>query len=266
MARTMHVKKAQQRYKTKPVIDPATGEPKRTPVMKGDKQKTTKRGTPVFMSVTERDLDKPLPPYKCDFCQQPIEIGTPYKYIDIKTSTYGSMKKTRHESCPQWKIWEYSNSWSARIARVTADFDVSEVESPEEVQEGLDNVASDIKELAEESREAASNIEDGFGHPTASSEEAEERAENLENWADEIEGVDIPDLPEPEEQDCEDCDGTGEIDEPGQDVVGNEVEKIECATCEGTGRVTPEDPTEEQLNDWRSEVEDACAIVFESPV
>ena len=34
MARVTHVKKAQQRYATVPVIDPETGEPKRTPVMK----------------------------------------------------------------------------------------------------------------------------------------------------------------------------------------------------------------------------------------
>ena len=286
MARVTHVKKAQQRYGTKPVLD-EDGKPKRTQVMKNGEPKMTraKRGRParpVYMTLTERDLNDPKPLETCDACNKPIEIGTPYKWIQPKTSANGGRKRSRHESCPNWKVWEYSNSWSARIAQATADFDVSEVDDPEQVQEGLDDVAAAIKELAEESRETAGNIEDGFGHPTSQSEEAEQRADDLDGWADEISGVDIPELPEPEprwfitngdgvasdlfeedgydsEMDAQQAlDSQREDDQPGSSDEPDDGFEVE--------EITPEEPSEEQLNDWRSEVEDACSIVFESPV
>ena len=102
---------------------------------------------------------------------------------------------------PTWQVWEYSSSWSARIAQATDDFDVVDAaESPEDVTSALDDVADAISELAEEKRESASNIEEGFGHATSQSEEAEQRADDLDGWADEIEQADIPDLPEVEER------------------------------------------------------------------
>jgi hypothetical protein len=270
MARVTHVAKAQQRYGTKPVIDPETGKPKRTPVMKGDgTQKTTREkagrpGRPVYMTVTERDLNDPKPLYTCDSCREPIEIGTPYKHMSPKSGPYGGRKLTRHEGCPTWQVWEYSNSWSARIAQATSTFDVTNAETVEEVQEALDDVAAAIKELAEESRETASNIEEGFGHATQQSEDAESRADELDGWAEEIETVDIPDLPEPEEDDCEQCEGTGtvEVEIDGSDVPNEE----DCEECGGTGQVTPDEPTEEQMDEWRENVIDACSIVDESPV
>jgi len=265
MARTTHVKKAQQRYETVPVIDEATGQPKRTPVMRNGKQRETKRGALVFMTVTVQDKTKPLPNYTCDSCGKEIEVGTPYKHITPKSGPYGGRKRTRHESCPTWQVWEYSNSWSARIAQATHDFDISSAETVEEVQSALEDVAAAIKELAEESRETASNIEEGFGHPTSQSEEAEQRADDLDGWADEIETADIPDLPEPEEIDCQNCDGTGEV-ETAAVLTGESTEVETCEECNGMGQVTPEEPTEEQLDEWRENVIDACSIVDESPV
>jgi hypothetical protein len=289
MARVTHVRKAQQRYETVPVIDEATGEPKRTQVMKNGEPKMTRAkagrpARPVFMTVTVQDKTKPLPPYTCDSCHQPIEVGTPYKHITPKSGPYGGHKRTRHESCPTWQVWEYSNSWSARIAQATHDFDVSNAESTDDVQSALDDVAAAIKELAEESRETAGNIEDGFGHPTSQSEEAEQRADDLDGWADEISGADIPDLPEPEprwfvtngdgvasdlfEEDGYDSEMDAEQalashrddndEEPGEDGEFDDGFEIE--------EITPDEPTEEQLNDWRDEVLDACSIVDESPV
>jgi hypothetical protein len=280
MARVTHVKKAQQRYATVPVLDD-DGNPKKTPVMKDGVQKTTKKGKAVFMTVTVQDRSKPLPAYTCDSCGTEIAVGTPYKHITPKSGPYGGTKKTRHESCPSWQVWEYSSSWSARIAQATSNFDITAVESPEDVTSALEDVASAIRELAEESREAASNIEEGFGHPTSQSEEAEERADALDNWADEIEQADVPDLPDVEERyfvtngdgvvsdlfetdgydteaDAEHAlaahreDNNTDADEPDD---GFEIEAIE-----------PDEPTVEQMEEWRSEVEDACSIVDESPV
>ena len=265
MARITHVKRTQQRYKTVPVIDPETGEPKRTPVMRKDgtqkktRDKHGRPGRPVFMTVTVADKTQPLPLYTCDACREPIEIGTPMKHISPKSGPYGGRKLTRHESCPTWQVWEYSSSWSARIAQATHGFSVDNAETPEEVQEALDDVAGAIRELAEESRETASNIEDGFGHATQQSEDAEARADDLDGWADEIEQADIPELPEPEEQDCEACEGGGRVEDVNGDAV-------DCPDCDGSGQVTPDEPTDEQMDEWRENVIDACSIVDESPV
>jgi hypothetical protein len=294
MARVTHVRKAQQRYGTKPVIDPETGKPKRTPVMKTVKdretgevtqvQKTTREkagrpARPVFMTVTERDLDDIKPLYRCDSCGKDIEIGTPYKHMSPKSGPYGGRKLTRHESCPTWNVWEYSNSWSARIAQATSDFSVDDAETVDDVQMALDDVAAAIKELAEESREAASNIEEGFGHATSQSEEAEQRADDLDGWADEITQADIPDVPEPEERYFIDGpDGTRhgddvgyETEEDARDALTGMIDDLvdDASVTEDDYTIvtdTLDEPTDEQLDEWRDEVRDACSIVEESPV
>jgi RecJ-like exonuclease len=177
-------------------------------------------------------------------------------------------------------VWEYSSSLSARLAQISYDFgnDIANVESEEDVQSALDSAAEAVKEIAEEKREGASNIEDGFGHETSASTELAEIADSLEEWADEISSADIPELPEPEDEDCDECDGTGKVENPEYDrEIGEEdgehydpayleEEEIECEACEGTGTITPEEPTEDQMSQWRDDVVDACSIVDESPV
>jgi hypothetical protein len=280
MARTTHVAKAQQRYETVPVIDPDTGEPKQTPVMRNGEQRKTKKGKPIFMTVTTQDRSKPLPPYECDHCHQPIEVGTPYKHITPKSGPYGGRKRTRHESCPGWQVWDYSSSLSAQTARIAYDFSnaIANVEDPEDVTSALTDAATEVREIAEQKRESASNIEEGFGHPTSQSEELESMADELDGWADEIEQADVPDLPEPDDEECDECDGTGKVENPDYDrEIGEEdgesydpayaeEEEIECEACEGSGYVTPEEPNEDQMSQWRDEVVDATSIVDECPV
>jgi uncharacterized phage infection (PIP) family protein YhgE len=41
---------------------------------------------------------------------------------------------------------------------------------------------------------------------------------------------------------------------------------VSCEACDGSGRIEPEDPTEDQLDEWRSEVESAVSVVDECPV
>jgi len=277
MARTTHVAKAQQRYETVPVIDPETGEPKRTPVMKWSKdpetgesigrQKTTKTGRPVYMTVTVQDRSKPLPPYTCDHCHQPIEIGTPYKHITPKSGPYGGRKRTRHESCPSWQVWEYSDSLSANLARISHDFSeaVDSAESPDDIQSALDDAAGSVREIAEQKTTSAESIEEGFGHATSTSEELASIGEQLEEWAGEIESADIPELSDCEEcsgdgkVECEECNGTGEL----EDADGNACAECagagdrECDNCSGTG---------EDIDAWRDTVRDEVTIVDESPV
>lgn len=251
MPRITHVKKAQQRYATVPVRN-ADGSVKKTPVLnRSGQQKTSKRG-PVFRTVTERDLTRPKPLLTCDYpgCQingGKVAIGSAYKYITPKSGPYGGFQRNRHEEHPNWHQWEYSNSLSAQIARVEHEHgDVSDAASVEDVEQVLSEAAEAIREIAEQKNESADSVEDGFGHETQTSMDLREVAESLEAWADEIEATDVPELPEPEEQYCEDCDGSGET----------EVD-VQCQTCDGEGTVLPDEPTEDQMDDWRDSASDA---------
>ena len=276
MARITYVKKAQQRYYTVPVIDPETGQQKKTPVMnkRTGEQKVTKTGRPVFLKVTTEDRTKPKPNLRCDFggCQVgpiPGEIvpGQSYKHITPRSGPYGGVQKNRHSEHPNWNVWEYSSSLSARIAEAQNEMpDVSSFQDPSEVEEALSNVAEMIRSIAEEKRDSASNIEDGFGHPTQMSEELEEIADSLEAWADEIEQTDVPELPDPvdAEEECEACGGTGLLAETAEGDEDTDPEEP-CTACEGEGTVTPDEPTEEQIDEWRSEVESAIDIINQEP-
>jgi hypothetical protein len=271
MPRVTHVQTAQQRYERVPVLDEATGQPKVVPV-----NRTTKHGRAVTMAVTADDKSKPLPPHTCGYCHQPIEVGSPYKHISPKSGPYGGRTLRRHESCPTWQVWDYSNSLSAQLARIGHDFAsaISGATEPSEVESALSEAADAAREIAEAKREAAQNIEDGFQHPTEQSEELNQLADDLDSWADEIEGVSVPDLPEPEEEDCEQCEGTGKVVKMYPDSYpepwrpGSYAEGVvrECGDCEGTGKVTPEEPTEDQMDEWHGEVESETSIVGEPPV
>ena len=289
MARVTRVKAAQQRYQMVPVLN-EDGTPKRTPVMRTDRegnkvQKVTKRGSLVFMDVTVADKDQPLPNRKCGKCSKEIQVGDPYKHTSVKSS-YGGTTYYRCASCPDWLPWELSSSLSARAAEISHDFhdefDGADIESADEVTDMLNSAAERVRELAEEKREGAQNIEDGFGHATMQSDELNDIADQLDSWADDIEGADIPECPEPEEQEIwivvNTHDDTPVFDDQpeGWDTVeGATAAMLDYVKQSGedldnfsvrTDSFTPEDPTEEQLDEWRSEVESAVSVIDECPV
>lgn len=268
MPRVTHVKRAQQRYGTRPVIDPATGEQKRTPMInkRTGEQKVSKSGRPVFLRITERDLTKPKPLLKCDHCHKDIEIGTPYKWIKPKSGPYGGRQLNRHAACPSWNVWDYSSSLDARIAQIQDAFqtDMNGVESPDDVRDALSAAADSIRELAEEKREAASNIEDGFGHETYQSEELNQLGDDLEAWADDIENTEVPDQ---EDHQCDECDGTGEVQCEVCDGTGDDDGEVctectggqtECDNCGGDADWIDKEA-------WREAVEAEVGIVEEQP-
>ena len=250
MARVTHVKKAQQRYATKPVLD-ENGQQVRTPVMWNGEQIVTKRG-PKFLRVTERDLTKPLPNLRCDYPGCTIDggeilPGTPYKWIKPKSGPYGGHQKNRHAAHPSWNVWDYSSSLSAQVACIESEATsaVDGADSEDDVAAALNDAAEAIRELAEQKREGASNIESGFGHATYQSEELEQQADDLDSWADDVEGTEVEALSEfpcdsctDGQTDCDACAGTGkaEDDENGEDCDECDgTGEQECQFCDGTG-------------------------------
>jgi hypothetical protein len=227
------VKAAQQRYETVPVLD-AQGEPVQVQVKNADgSPKTDKRGHLVFMARTVPDKTKPKPLEDCDKCGKAIEVGSPYKHMSPKSGPYGGRRMVRCEACPDWHHWEYSSSLSARLAEISYYFweNLAEVTNADDVTDALGNAAQAVVDLAQEKRDAAQAIEDGFQHATYQSDELNQQADDLEAWAQEIENADVPSTPEP--------------------------------TWDGETEVPP---TAEDFEGWRSEVQEACSIVDESPV
>jgi hypothetical protein len=193
MARITYVQKAQQRYATVPVIDPATGEQKRTPVMRNGVQRTTKRGAPVFLRITKADKSQPLPNRNCGKCGKEITVGSPYKHISPKSGPYGGRTLYRCAECPNWHVWEYSSSLGARTAQIEHDAsnEASEAGDTDGLRSAAESAAEAIRELAEEKREGAQNIVDGFGHETSQSDELNDVADQLDSWADDVENIDF---------------------------------------------------------------------------
>lgn len=244
MARITRVKKAQQRYATKPVLDENGEQVYRTRTLARPTKRTGK--TETRERVTERDLTKPLPNLRCDFPGCSIDggeilPGTPYKWIKPKSGPYGGHQRNRHAAHPDWNVWDYSNSLSAQVARIEHEATSADLDSLDDAEATLNTAAEAIRELAEQKRESAQNIEDGFGHPTSMSEDLESQADDLDSWADDVEGTT---LQEPSEFPCGECSGSGEA---------------ECPECNGTGHQDDEDETDCDVCSGSGEVEcEAC--------
>jgi rRNA maturation protein Nop10 len=254
MARTYYVKRAQQRYETKPVLDPETGQQKVTPKMRRGVQMTSKSGRPVFMKVTERDLTRPKPMPKCSKCGTVIAVGQPYKYTETFNRTI-----IRCGPCPAPQVWEYSSSLSARLAEIqhNASEAMASATDYDSLIAARDETAEAVRELAQEKEDSAQNIEDGFGHETEQCNELRDIAEQLNSWADEIADAEIAEEPEPEEEDCPECGGTGTVEEP-------EEPDRDCEECDGTGQITPEELSEDDREAWLEEARSALDDVLGS--
>ena len=260
MPRITYVKKTQQTYYTVPVLN-EDGTPKMTPVMgKDGQQKTTKKGTLVFRAATVNDYDRPKPNPVCDKCGTEITVGMPCKHITPKSGPYGGQRRTRCDSCPGWHVWEYSSSMSARLAEIehSAMEAIYAADDPDGVAEALTMAADAVRDVAQEKADAGQAMEDGMGHESEKSTELNGISEQLIEWADEIEGADIPDLPEPEEAECdidEECEGTACT------RVSDDSSGCECACHKAS-----DEATEEQMDEWRTEVQDAVSVLGDCPV
>jgi hypothetical protein len=186
------IAKARQRYEMVPVLDD-DGKQKEVPVVnqKTGQPKMAKGNRPVMRKLTVADQSRPLPPRKCDYsaCPEPdknIAIGTPFKCLSIKQQ-FGGRDLFRHDGCPDWQQWEYSNSLSARISQIQSTvINPGGWEAEDDPKSEAESIAEEIRGLAEEKNEAADNMESGFGHETEQSQELSEIADNLESWADDV--------------------------------------------------------------------------------
>jgi len=260
MPRIHHIGHAQPRYARVPVLDETTGEPLVTPIAR-----TTKTGQPVTMTITAADKNQPLDPETCERCQAVIRPrntehpGDPYKWVQPKSGPYGGQRRVRCASCPGWQPWELTSALWARLAEIEHVYreDISSATCTEDVENALSDAAGLVEEIADEKDEAGQNVEEGFQHETGQSQDLKDAAERLRDWADEIRNAVVPDLPEPGETDCESCEGTGKAT---HDLMAS---APDCENCKGAGTVTPDNPADDQMDEWRSEAAD---LLGDSPV
>lgn len=93
----------------------------------------------------------------------------------------------------------------------------------EDLKTALESAGSEAREVADEYRESAQNIEDGFGHETSMSEEINEKAESVDSWADELEQVDL-------DESCErDDDAPNDVLSDWQDEQAQKIEDASVA-------------------------------------
>lgn len=207
----------------------------------------------------DKNTGEALPLRTCENCNKEIAVGSSYKHISIKTGPRSSMRRYRCDDCADWQVWEYSSSLSALIAEI--DFNarnaIASADDQAEATDVLAETAGAIRELADQKRDSAQAIEDGFGHSTQQSEELASQADDLDAWADDLETATMPDDPDPEEAECETCEGAGQITEEGAQPVTQP-----CPDCAGKGH--PEEATEEQLDAWRAEVTDVLDGALDS--
>lgn len=266
MPKVHRVAKAQQRYAMVPDIDPATGQQRTlTTRQKG------RGGAPVVRQLTKPDLSQPLEPRTCGFCHEPIETGTAYKWMAVKSGPRSSRKLYRHAHHPDWHYWEYSDSLAAQVAQVAWNFQqaVYTATSADDVESAVEDAAGEIESIADAKDEAADNIESGFEHATSQSDELRDIAEQLRELADGLRNEPVPDFPDTEDEECETCEGSGKVVQLSEDAEpepwreGSYAEGVvrECGECSGSGH--PEEVTEQQLDDWRNEVD--AAFTIESP-
>jgi DNA repair exonuclease SbcCD ATPase subunit len=164
-----------------------------------------------------------------------IKPGDSYRKASGRSGG-GFYTRIRCAPCPTWYPWDLSDSLSNRLAEIVHNYEqaIQDITTIEDFEQVLDDTAEAVTEIAEEKRESADNMEQGFGHETEQSAELNEIADELESWANDIDAAksDIPELPDLE---------TGE---------------------DGNARA---ELTDEQIEAWREEATSAVDIMDNSP-
>jgi hypothetical protein len=245
MPRVTHVKKARQRYAMVPVIDPETGQPKRSVVTKNGEPRTDKRGNVVTMAVTVQDRTRPLPNLRCDFpgCDidgGEIRVGEPYQFITVRPGGRGSVQKSRHAAHRGWHYWEYSSSVRAEAARLQHDMG-GEIDGFEfTAEEDFESLKASLVEQAQAFADERESAVDAMPEHLQDESEAAQYRDAAAEWVEAIEAVDGPTAEFPAE--CEACGGTGDVGD------------VECQDCDG-GHT--EDPSEDWIDEARTNLSEA---------
>lgn len=202
---------------------------------------------------------------KCEKCLTDIGKGSPYKWMAVKLRGHNpSSRKIRCEGCEDWHEWEWNPSLPAQAKRIAHDTEETlryhRIYSNEAGAEAImREAASDVDILANTRQVSADRARRAFGDQNFRTRQFDGDATALRRWAQRFRSWHCSPLPEPELTDCSLCSAKGMDLDAGGDSS--------CFECQGAGRYIPEEPSEEQLDDWRIEVaDDAMEVLEECPI
>jgi ElaB/YqjD/DUF883 family membrane-anchored ribosome-binding protein len=123
----------------------------------------------------------------------------------------------------------------------------------DDIMSALDEASSRASETADELREKASNIEDGFGHETEMSMQFNEQADEVESWGNDLTNLDRPDDPNEQEEPEEPSRGDFPDGEIGDEKYQGHMQNYEAAKAEWQEAI---DNWEQVFDDVRQEAQD----------
>jgi len=171
---------------------------------------------------------------KCGNCGKPIEVGDSYVWHQFK---FGSKRVRCDSAACYFKPSELTTS--DKLSRLygaqenaEGQLDDWSREDTADLQAIVDEAANEIREVAEEYRESASNMEEHFPGGCPAIDECNEKGDECDGWADELDGVDFEEF-DPDSVDIDDDaseeDRQQAIDTARDDWAEEQIDKVRDA-------------------------------------
>lgn len=169
----------------------------------------------------------------CDKCGKPIVKGDSYVWVALRPSTYSSMKKKRHATCPDWKMSEltFGSLQPVYAAQEAAESALFEAKTVDDVRTAAQDFIAAIEEYVAECQDKRDNLVDGFGHETQASELQQERIDGGEAWVQGVQNL-VDELED--EPFCPECNGSGRV-QADDEHQNSDDGMMPCTICDETG-------------------------------
>lgn len=132
----------------------------------------------------------------CESCKMELPAGTPYLYYYVGfRSNYKHVRCTKSECFP--KPSERESSKTATILAAQESFDVSGMDTKDDIEAAVQAVGDSVQEVADEYQEALDAWENGNSELEEKVSHYEDQANEISNWTYEGEA-------EPEQEEDED--------------------------------------------------------------
>lgn len=213
-------------------------------------------------------------PLTCGRCRVTVAKGEPYRWTKPRAGRWTTGAKLSRCMNPTCSFRPSEMTTSDKLGRIYASQEAYEDDtqstdtSPSMFVESLNAMATELREVAQEYKDGASNIEEGFGHPTSQSEEMERNGENVEEWADSIEGAASEIESEQEEWDTLEAERETWEDTPDPQTCAscnNEIPKSEewgenCPECDAQGGTQRFEELAEEMMNTANDAVNACPV------
>lgn len=167
------------------------------------------------------------PQGNCESCGKPIEVKTPYKWVQAR---FGP-KRSRHEDCPGWRPSELTGSKLATAYEGQEDAEdaldelklESYLDAPDSLVEDLQSISNDCAERYEECgqdyQDGLDNMPEGLQEGDVG-QEMQQKIDALEEAASNLRDLELPDVPSRDDEDS-DVEGAQLSDEDYEQIISD---------------------------------------------